>query len=153
MNDLTRRSFTSKALAGMAAFGMLSRLSQPAEAQIVWSTSEWNLASFDALLHEKARVKQLFDIPRVEDGPSLAKIKNSLNGLHYGFGVPVDQIKIIGGLHGPANFLAYDDYVWEKYRIGAGREIQDPRTGQAAVGSPYYLSHVTDDARNILARS
>jgi|ERR1700739_355186 len=151
MNDLTRRSFTSKALAGMAAFGMVSRLSQPAEAQIVWSTSEWNLASFDALLHEKARVKQLFDITRVEDGASLAKIKNSLNGLHYGFGVPVDQIKIIGGLHGPANFLAYDDYVWEKYRIGAWLEINDPRTGQPAVRNPYYLSKLTDDATHITA--
>jgi hypothetical protein len=40
MNDLTRRSFASKAFAGIAAFGMVSRLNQPAEAKIVWSTSE-----------------------------------------------------------------------------------------------------------------
>jgi hypothetical protein len=37
-------------------------------------------------------VKQLFDITQVEDGASLAKVKNSANGLHYGFDVPVDQI-------------------------------------------------------------
>ena len=151
MNDLTRRSFASKAMAGMAAIGMVSRLREPAEAQIVWSTSEWNLASFEALLHEKARVKQLFDITKVEDGGSLAKIKNSLNGLHYGFGVPLDQIKIIGGLHGPANFLAYDDYVWGKYRIGAWLEINDPRTRQPAVKNPYYFSKLTDDAAHITA--
>ena len=153
MNDLTRRGFASKALAGIAAFGMASRLRPPAEAQIVWSTSEWNLASFEALLHEKARVKQLFDITQVENGASLAKIKNSLNGLHYGFGVAVDQIKIIGGLHGPANFLAYDDYVWEKYKIGAWLEINDPRTGQPAVRNPYYLSKLTDESAHITALS
>jgi hypothetical protein len=69
-----------------------------------------------------------------------------LNGLHYGFGVSVDQIKIICGMHGPANLLNYDDYVWEKYRIGAWLGIHDPRTGQPAVRNPYYFSKLTDDA-------
>lgn len=151
MKNLTRRSFASRAFAGIAAFGMVSRLSQPAEAQLVWSISEWNLASFEELLHEKARVKQLFDITRVEDGASLAKVKNSLNGLHYGFGVPVDQIRMICGMHGPANLLNYDDYVWEKYKIGAWLKIGDPRTGQAAVRNPYYFSKLTEDAAHIAA--
>jgi hypothetical protein len=56
-----------------------------------------NLTSFEELLHEKTKVKQLFDITQVENGASLAKVKNSLNGLHYGFGAPVDQIKVICG--------------------------------------------------------
>jgi hypothetical protein len=75
MTSLTRRSFASRAFAGLAAFGMVSRVNRPAEAQLVWSTSQWNLVSFDELLHEKARVKQLFDITQVEDGASLAKVK------------------------------------------------------------------------------
>jgi hypothetical protein len=108
VNDLARRSFASKAFAGVAACGIFLRLNQPAEAQLVWSTSEWNLTSFEELLHEKARAKQLFDITQVENGASLAKVKNSLNGLHYGFGVPVDQIKVICGMHGPANLLVGD---------------------------------------------
>jgi hypothetical protein len=149
MNDLTRRSFASKAFAGIAAFGIASRLNQHAEAQLVWSAAEWNLTSFEELLHEKARVKQLFDITQVEDGASLAKVKNSLNGLHYGFGVPVDQIKVIGGLHGSANLLNYDDYVWGKYRIGAWLEINDPQTREPAVRNPYYFSKLTDDAAHI----
>jgi hypothetical protein len=151
MNELSRRSFTSRAFAGIAALGIVSTLNQPAEAQLVWSTSQWNLSSFEGLLREKARVKQLFDITQVEDGASLAKVKNSLNGLHYGFGVPVDQIKVIGGMHGPANLLAYDDYVWEKYQIGAWREINDPQTRQPAVRNPYYVSKFTDDAAHITA--
>jgi hypothetical protein len=151
MNDLTRRSFASKVFAGIAAFGVLSKLNQPAEAQLVWSTAEWKLASFEGLLHEKARVKQLFDITRVEDGASLAKVKNSLDGLHYGFGVPVDQIKIICGMHGQANLLCYDDYVWNQYKIGAWLEIHDPQTGQPAVRNPYYFSKLTEDAAHITA--
>jgi hypothetical protein len=151
MNDLTRRSFASKAFTGIAAFGMVSELNLPAEAQLVWHASEWNLGSFEKLLNEKARVKQLFDITQVEDGASLAKVKNSLNGLHYGYGVPVDQIKIICGMHGPANLLNYDDYVWEKYRIGAWLEINDPHTREPAVRNPYYFSKLTEDAAHITA--
>jgi hypothetical protein len=149
MKDLTRRSFASKAAACIAAIGTFSNVRRSAEAQIVWNASEWKLSSFEELLHEKARIKQLFDITQVENGAALAKVKNSLNGLHYGFGVPVDQIRVIGGLHGPANLLNYDDYVWSKYKIGAWLKIDDPQTGQPAVRNPYYLSKLTGSAANI----
>jgi hypothetical protein len=151
MKAITRRSFASKAVACIGAIGTFSNVNQGAEAQIVWRASEWKLASFEELLGEKARVKQLFDITQVENGASLAKVKNSLNGLHYGFGVPVDQIRVIGGLHGPANLLNYDDYVWGKYKIGTWLKIEDPQTGQPAVKNPYYLSRITNDAAQITA--
>jgi hypothetical protein len=151
MKGITRRSFASKVAACIGAIGAFSSLNQGAEAQIVWRASEWKLSSFEKLLGEKARVKQLFDITQVENGASLAKVKNSLNGLHYGFGVPVEQIRIIGGLHGPANLLNYDDYVWSKYKIGAWLKIEDPQTGQPAVKNPYYLSRIAGDAARITA--
>jgi hypothetical protein len=100
--------FASKAFAGGRSFRNIFEANQPAEAQLAWSASEWNRTSFEELLHERARAKQLFDITQVENGASLAKVKNSLNGLHDGFGVPVDQIKVICGTHGPANLLVGD---------------------------------------------
>jgi hypothetical protein len=151
MRNVTRRSFASRAAACIAAFGAFSGMNQSADAQIVWTTSEWKLSSFEQLLGEKARIKQLFDITQVENGAALAKVKNSLNGLHYGFGIPVDQIKVIGGLHGPANLLNYDDYVWSKYKIGAWLKIDDPQTGQPAVRNPYFLSKLADDTARITA--
>jgi hypothetical protein len=151
MADLTRRSFSSMAAACLAALGTFSGLNQTAEAQIVWKTEQWKLASFEELLAEKARVKQLFDITQVEDGASLAKIKNSLNGLHFGFGVPADQIRMIGGLHGPANLMNYDDAMWSKYKVGAWLKIYDPKTGQPAVRNPFYQSPLSEEAARITA--
>jgi hypothetical protein len=151
VKDLTRRRFASRAAACFAALNSFSALNQPAQAQIVWTTSEWKLGSFEELLGEKARVKQLFDITQVENGAALAKVRNSLNGLHYGFGVPVEQIKVVGGLHGPANLLNYDDYVWSKYKIGAWLKIDDPETGQPAVRNPYYVSKLSEAAARITA--
>jgi hypothetical protein len=66
-------------------------------------------------------------------------------------GVPVDQIKVICGMHGPADLLNYDDCVWAKYRIGAWPEINDPCSRQPAVKNPYYFSKLTDDAAHINA--
>src|SRR5260370_31318852 len=149
--NLTRRSFSSKAAACFAALGTFSGLNQTAHAQLVWKTAQWKLASFEELLGEKARIKQLFDITQVEDGASLAKVKNSLNGLHFGFGVPVDQIRVIGGLHGPANLLNYDDSVWSKYKIGAWLKINDPKTGEPAVRKPFYQSALSEQAARITA--
>jgi hypothetical protein len=151
VKDLTRRGFAAKAATCLAALSSFSALKEPAQAQIVWTTSEWKLGSFEELLGEKARVKQLFDITQVENGAALAKVRNSLNGLHYGFGVPVEQIKVVGGLHGPANLLNYDDYVWSKYKIGAWLKIDDPATGQPAVRNPFYVSKLSEAAARITA--
>jgi hypothetical protein len=151
VTNLTRRSFSSKVVACFAALGTFSGLNQTARAQLVWKTTQWKLASFEELLREKARVKQLFDITQVEDGASLAKVKNSLNGLHFGFGIPVDQILVIGGLHGPANLLNYDDYVWSKYKIGAWLKINDPRTGEPAGRNPFYQSTFSEETARITA--
>jgi len=151
MADLTRRSFASKAAACLAALGTFSGLNQTVRAQMVWKTTQWNFGSFEELLGEEARVRQLFDITQVEDGASLAKIKNSLNGLHFGFGVPVDQIRMIGGLHGPANLLNYDDYVWSKYKIGAWLKINDPKTREPTVRNPFYQSALSEEAARITA--
>jgi hypothetical protein len=54
-------------------------------------------------------------------------------------------------MHGQANLPNYDDYVWEKYQIGAWMEINDLRTRQPAVKNPYHFSKLTEDAAHITA--
>jgi intracellular sulfur oxidation DsrE/DsrF family protein len=136
--NITRRSFLSAAPASLATFGTLAGTSQAAEAQLVWQTSDWKVAAFRALTREQARIKQLFDVTRIGEGEFLNNIKNSLNGLHFGFGIPNNQIKIVGALHGPANLLNFDDYVWSKYKVGQWLNVGDPMTGNSAVKNIFY---------------
>ena len=133
MANITRRSFLSVAPAGLATLGTLTGTSQSTEAQLVWKTSDWKIAAFRALTDEQAQIKQLYDITRVGEGGFLNNIKNSLNGLHFGFGIPDKQVKIVTALHGPANLLNFDDYVWSKYQVGQWLNIVDPLTGSPAV--------------------
>ncbi len=106
----------------------------------MWKASEWKLAEFQKLVNEPARIKQVFDVVQIGDGKALNSVKNSLNGLQFGFGIAEHQIKIVAALHGPANMLNYDDYVWDKYRIGEWLSVIDPATGKPAVKNLFYRS-------------
>jgi hypothetical protein len=136
---MSRRSFVSTAVTGIATLAAMGAVSS-AEGQLVYTKSEWKVGEFDQLAKNPAQVKQVYDVTQIAEGGFLNNIKNSLNGLHFGFGIPVEQIKIVAALHGPANMLNYDDFIWNKYRIGAWLRVTDPSTGQPAVKNVFYPS-------------
>src|SRR6202162_6323548 len=120
MNRMSRRSFGSTAATSVAALAAMGTVNS-AEDQLVYTKSDWKVSEFN-------------------EGRFLNNIKNSLNGLHFGFGIPNEQIKVVAALHGPANMLNYDDFIWNKYQIGAWLKVTDPSTGQPAVKNPFYPS-------------
>lgn len=140
MHKMSRRSFVGQAVVGAAALGAVAPRT---DAQLVYKPSDWKLADFNRLIKDPARVKQVFDETQIGDGRFLNNIKNSLNGLHFSFDIPLNQIKIIAALHGPANLLNFDDYVWQKYRVGEWLKVNDPKTGQPAVRNIFYPAKTT----------
>jgi len=137
MKNLTRRSFVGQATVGLATLGATTT---PADAQLVYTSADWKIADFDHLIKNSSRVKQVYDEIQIGGGKFLNNIKNSLNGLHFGFDIPVNQIKVASAMHGPANMLNFDDYVWQKYRIGEWLNVDDPKTGQPSVRNPFFAS-------------
>jgi hypothetical protein len=133
MQNVTRRSFVSGVAAGVTALGALSGISNEADAQMVWKASYWKLAEFEKLVKDPARIKQVYDVVQINDGKFLNNVKNPLNGLRFGFAVPEQQIKAAAALHGPTNMMNYDDYIWEKYQIGAWLKVTDPATEKPSV--------------------
>ena len=137
MANLTRRLFLGQASASLAG---LRAMTSGASPQLVYKRSDWKIAEFERLVRNPSRVKQVFDENQIGGGNFLNNIKNSLNGLQFGFNIPTDQIKITAAMHGPANALNFDDYVWQKYRIGEWLKVPDPKTGQPAVRNPFFAS-------------
>ena len=148
MDSITRRSFVTRAAAGIAALGVAAEAPRAAqaEAQLVWKGSQWKLAEFHTLVQNPASVKQVYDVTEIEEGGFLRSIKNSLNGLHFGFDIPVGQIKIVAGLHGAPNMINYDDFIWNKYRVGEWLKVDDPETGKPAVRNIFYPAKHPIDA-------
>ncbi len=112
---------------------MAAGTGRAAEGQLVWKTADWKVENFHTLVHHPARVKQVYDVVHINQGKFLNNVKNSLNGLEFGFGVPREQIKIAVAMHGPANMMNYDDFIWNKYQIGEWLKVTDPETGKPAV--------------------
>jgi intracellular sulfur oxidation DsrE/DsrF family protein len=149
VSKISRRGFVGQAAVGMAALAAVG--GKTAAAQLVYQRSDWNMKEFDELLRLPARAKQVYDVTALDGGKFLNNVKNSLNGLQFGFGIPAQQIRILAGLHGPANMVNYDDYVWQKYRLGELLNENDPETGKPAVRNPYFSSNVPKDASRDLA--
>lgn len=146
MSKITRRSFVSRVAAGaMAGAAAFSAAGSTADAQFVYRRSEWKVKDFDRLLHAPVQVKQVFDVFPIDNGMFLHFIKNSLNGLVFGYGIPEKQILILAAMHGPANLLNYDDRMWKKYGLGELFGVKDPATGKPAVRNPYYASRAGKD--------
>ncbi|MHB1957611.1 MAG: hypothetical protein ACYCO5_01100 [Acidobacteriaceae bacterium] len=138
MTDLTRRNFFGAAAAAATGFAALAAASSPLHGQLVDKTGDWKLAEFRRLVQSKARARQVYDVTFIGGGKFLNNIKNSLNGFHFGFGYPMEQIQVLAALHGPANLLNFDDYVWEKYRVGEWLKVDDPKTGKPATRNIFY---------------
>lgn len=143
-NKISRRSFVTTAAVGMAAgvsaLAASGPLAPSAEAQRVEMASNWDISEFNQLVHHHARVKQVFDFVPLKAGV-LNHIKNSLNGLQYGFGIPQDQIQIVAVSRGLSTLMNFDDHVWKTYSIGALFSIKDPKTGKPAERNVFYPSH------------
>ena len=137
MNSISRRSFFSQATVGLAT---LTTLGIPANTEPIYTVPEWKMAEFQQLLKQRAQVKQMYDVANIEDGNFLLHIKNSLDGLQFGFGVPANRIKIVSAMRGAANLVNFDDYVWEKYNLGELLHIKDLKTGKPATRNIYYPS-------------
>ena len=135
---MSRRSFVSSIGAGVASLGTLGAAATSADAQFVYLPNDWHMAEFNKLLTSKARVKQLFDCEKLENGDFLSPIKNSINGLQFGFNIPADQIKMVGALRGSANLINFDDSMWEKYQLGEYIKTDDPKTSKPAVRNPFF---------------
>lgn len=137
MTNVTRRSFVLQATAGLIA----NPSAIPgADSQLVYKASDWKITEFDKLVRNTSRVKQVFDENQIGEGKFLTNVKNSLNGLHFGFNIPSDQIKIVVAMHGSANALNFDDYAWQKYRIGEWLNVREPERAQPAARNPFFPS-------------
>ena len=136
----SRRKFVGGIGTSVAALGSLGLSPRSAEAELVYQQKDWDLVAFQKLLKTPARVKQIFDADALNGGHFLSVMKNSLNGLHFGFGIPADQIRIVACMHGGPSYTAFDDSMWAKYKLGEIADVKDPETGKPATRNIFYPS-------------
>lgn len=121
---MNRSRFLTASAGLVAAAGAPAGAAVPGGTSFVEQRAQFDAAAFDAIVGRPAQIRQL--IEAVAFKPTLLNnVKNSLNGLHFGYGHAADQITIAIAGHGPSASYGYSDYVWQKYRIGEFFKIAD----------------------------
>lgn len=144
---MNRKGFLASS-ASVAAAGSVAA-APPAQAQTgvpggtnrVERSSNFDEREFAARVGRSAQIRQLYEATAFNPAV-LSSVKNSFNGLQFGFGYPADAIAIALAGHGPSAVYGYSHYVWQKYRIGEFFKLKDS-TGQSIPTNVFLAAHAS----------
>ena len=114
----------------------------PGGTNFVERKADFDEASFINAVSRAADIRQVFE-PVGFNPTILNSVKNSLNGLIFGFDYPANRIAIAVAAHGPSSAYAFSDYVWQKYKIGQYINAKDAN-GAPLTTNAYLKAKATD---------
>jgi hypothetical protein len=72
--------------------------------------------------------RQLFDFNAHGDGVPMIHMHNFIETLKSAYGATDKDINAVGTFYGGSTPLAWNDAMWEKYKVGAALKLEDPAT-------------------------
>ncbi len=144
---MNRPSFLAASASLVAAStGMAPAQSVPGGTHLVERKADFNEAQFRQIVGRPAKIRQVFE--QIAFKPqALQNIKNSLNGLQFGYGYSPSEITIAFAPHGASAALNYTDYVWDKYRLGEFFTVKDAQ-GATIASNVWLKSKATGSAND-----
>jgi intracellular sulfur oxidation DsrE/DsrF family protein len=130
---MNRGSFIAASASLVAAAGSPARAAEsvPGGTHFVERKADFDSAAFEAAVGKPADVRQVWNVIAFHPNV-LSNIKNSLNGLEFGFGYPASRVSMVLAPHGPSSSYNYSDYVWDKYKIGEAFKLVDAKGNPVA---------------------
>jgi intracellular sulfur oxidation DsrE/DsrF family protein len=127
---MNRSRFLASSATAIATTGTLASAQDvPGGTNLVEQKSNFAGDAFAAAVGRPAAIRQVYEA--VAFKPSLLNnVKNSFNGLQFGYGYAPASIAIVLAAHGPSGSYAYSDEIWQRYRIGEFFKLTD------AAGAP-----------------
>ncbi len=100
-------------------------------------SADFDASGFAAIVGRSAQIRQVYEAVSFQPGV-LGSIKNSFNGLQFGFGYSAEAISIVLAGHGPSAAYGYSDY---RMAAISDRRVLEDRTTTAGrpVSSNLYL--------------
>ncbi|HEY2476455.1 MAG TPA: hypothetical protein VGI19_16875 [Candidatus Cybelea sp.] len=121
---MNRRVFLAGSATVAATTSAASAATVPGGEHFVVRLADFDEASFAAIVGRPAQIRQVYEAVGFQPGV-LGSIKNSLNGLQFGFGYPAASLAVALAAHGPSSAFSFSDYLWTKYRIGDFFALKD----------------------------
>jgi hypothetical protein len=121
---MKRTTFLTASATLLAASRASAAQSVPGGEHFVERKADFDEAAFAAIFGRNTDIRQLYE--QVAFKPAIwNNVKNSFNGLQFGFGYAPDKIAVAFAAHGASAAFGYTDYVWRKYRIAEYFNLTD----------------------------
>jgi intracellular sulfur oxidation DsrE/DsrF family protein len=138
-----RRGFLTRLAGTAAAVGLGGTLPRSLAAQPLQASGQ------DAWLDKQTGAHRcLFDFPANGGGTPLIHMLNYLNTYASAYGTKPGEVNAIGTLYfvGPTSSipLAFNDAMWEKYKLGAYLNLEDPKTKAPSTRNMFNLPQSGD---------
>jgi hypothetical protein len=140
---LNRKNFLTSSASVAAAPAIAQAANVPGGTHRVERRADFDERAFDAIVGRPAQIRQVYEAVAFEPAV-LGSIKNSFNGLQFGYGYPAGEIAIALAGHGPSAVYGYTDYLWRKYRLGEFLKLRDA-TGQPVLTNVYVSARAPFD--------
>jgi len=142
---MKRRAFITRSAGAAAALTAGSGLSS-ATAQQPRPVASTNDRWLDGMT---ARHRCLFDFPQHGDGTPLIHMFNYIDTYRKAYGEPANTVNAIGTFYGAPGPLAsiplaWNDAIWDKYRIGDLLKLNDPATRAPTRHNMFYRPRAAD---------
>jgi intracellular sulfur oxidation DsrE/DsrF family protein len=132
---MNRRGFLAASTV-LAASGAAPAQGVPGGSHLVERRADFDAAAFDAAVARPAQIRQLYEAVAFRPAV-LNNIKNSFNGLQFGFGYAPGKVAIALAAHGPSAVYGYAGEVWSNYRLGEFFKLTD--AAGATIASNVFL--------------
>ncbi|MEO6834655.1 MAG: hypothetical protein ABI231_01935 [Candidatus Tumulicola sp.] len=135
---MNRTAFlTASATLVAASRGAVAAAGVPGGTHRVERRADFDADAFAKAVGRDAQIRQLWEAVAFKP-TTWNNVKNSMNGLQFGFGYPAGSVAMVFAAHGPSASYGYADHVWKNYRIGEYFDLKDG--AGAPVTSNVYLA-------------
>lgn len=108
----------------------------PGGTALVERRADFDEAAFSRIVGRPAKIRQV--VESIAFNPTtLGNIKNTLNGLQFGFGYAPSAIAVAMANHGASTAYVLSDAMWKKYRLAEFYKIP-AQNGAALTANAYY---------------
>ncbi|HVR47779.1 MAG TPA: twin-arginine translocation signal domain-containing protein [Candidatus Binatia bacterium] len=140
---MNRRGFLAASTV-IAASGATPGEVVPGGTHLVERRADFDAAAFGRAVGRPAQIRQLYEAVAFRPAV-LNNVKNSFNGLQFGFGYSPSTIAVALAAHGPSAVYGYGDELWGKYRLGEFFKLTDA-TGNPIVSNVFVVKRAVIDA-------
>jgi hypothetical protein len=107
-----------------ATSGLAGAQNVPGGTHLVERRADFDEPAFAAAVGRAAEIRQVWE--SVAFRPAMwNNVRNSMNGLQFGFGYAPGTFVLASAGHGPSAVYSYGEYVWQKYRLGEFFDLRD----------------------------